>query len=79
METDRPRRKILGLRNCMTDHPSPSSFSSLQTQISLSTFLEHSQSLQFTPEEKAGTILGSAIITSVILSFNQPHIYTLGM
>ena len=68
-ETDKCGRGKLGVRTDMTDHPSPSSVSSLQTQASPSSFSECSQSLKVMPEEKADTIPGSSIATLMALSF----------
>ena len=60
----------------MKDHPSPPSSSS--PQPSKESIPKSLQSLKITPEEKTGTMLGSAMAAAVVLSLRQPYINVLG-
>ena len=72
-ETDGHRRGNLGVRPELIDHPSCSSSFLLQSSLT-----EGSQSLKATPQEKARTIPGSAVATSVALCFKVPKVTTKG-
>ena len=58
----------------MTDHlPTASSSSSSPVDVTLGPTYETEQNVKFIVKEKVGKGLGSAIVTSVVLSFKTPQ------